>query len=357
MLHDDLTLQGYAEEYHLRINDSKAEPKSFFRRFEGSCPEDWGNCQSHVTRIFLKHDETLSAEVVRAQVYKHAQYMTQLLQSYVDESSLLEVVKEQSGGDKIQAFNAGYRAAEAELQINLIMNSNALSSSKEVTFMDGPQMEFFTKEMLSFLADSMPSTNLAVVYDTTIMEQKVTGGPNRRRQLRRDSLRDLADDEGELVELQISGYVRGAQFALAESRDEFAGHIENVLQLDGSTVFLDQIHFDANLPGGNMEYNQRHLLFQQVTALDSSLDSNFAIPIPWAEGREKPDEYANSVGGGSDDGSSMDPIIIYILVPFLILLFLGGLGMACLLHQRHKVEKKQRKELDKELGIDQHDEY
>jgi len=348
-LQDDLILASYAEHHQLRADEEKV-PKTFFRRFDGTCPDDWDNCQAHVIRIFLKHEESLSRNAVLAQVTKHAQYMTQLLQTYVDRSP-----QPSGNNNRLRLYNAGYRAAQAQFRLTLLLDQQDASSSflPEPTIMDESQLKFFSKQVTAFLTENIP-TSFVAIYEMHITDQLILQG--RRRHLRPSQLQNEEPRQLQSSpwELQLSGYWQGAQFALSESRQEFADRIRTLLQVDGSTTFLDQVKFEVHLPGDSMEFNNRHVLFQHVTDMESFVDGDFGIAIPWAEGRERPDEFDID---SSTDSNSAKLRLVWILLPILLVCLAGGLVVTYFFHKRHKRRIRQRKEREKAMGIDLHEDY
>ena len=99
---DDTLLVEFTAKYNLRVNPSK-NVKTGFRRFDGSCP--FAFCQAFSVKFFLLHDETISVNQVQAQLYKHTDWLTNLVHSYFPSS--------------IQKYNAGLTGVQARFTMTL----------------------------------------------------------------------------------------------------------------------------------------------------------------------------------------------------------------------------------------------
>mmetsp|Transcript_29317 Transcript_29317/g.80528 ORF Transcript_29317/g.80528 Transcript_29317/m.80528 type:complete len:1320 (-) Transcript_29317:70-4029(-) len=334
MLADDALLLEYTQQYQLRQDESKLS-KAFFRPFQGTCPPEVDDCQAYVIRIFLKHSDLLTQRQLRAQVEKHAQYSTQLVEKYFA----------QSGGDDVGIFNAGYRSSQARFELTLSSSSNNNLSVEP----DAVQLAFLEYQLTEYLRATLP-VNFATVYETVIEQE----GRRRERALRgQEEQRRILQTS----RLQVSGYWQGGQFAL-EDEAEFGNRIRSAMQAvndNGDNAFLEVLRFEVNLPGRDMEFNERHVLFKGVDELQVSVDSeNFAIPIVWVEGREREDELA---GLNSGDDSGVSILVVIIVVVLLLIALAIGLGVARYLQLRHQKKLAEQKQREKDEGIDDHSDY
>ena len=315
---DKLLLQ-YIDEKNLLKNGS-IETGVTIREYPGTCPPAWTYCKSLVINTFFKHDDSLSSNHLKAQMYKHTKYLE-------------SVVKDNFPSD-LPISNAGYTGEQAQFTWRL----NNIPTS--VTSLDQTQINFLEQQVISEVSNKVPSS-FASVFKVVVQNQQVLG--------RRKLLRGLAETG---KSLQLSGYLEAGRFG-AEDPAQFAARVDSALDADGGASFLENLQFDIGIPGMDMENNARSEFFKDLTSLESTLDPLFEAPIDWVDGREpaideqEDGNILDKVPFDTDDASGL-PVYAYVLIAVAVVGFILG----CFFWMLTRNHKQKEKKMDKAMNED-----